>query len=99
MAAKPIRTLSRLIGVFLFTLTLHCAQAQQTPESLIQKLSNADPDVRGEALRALQAMPSSIVVPIILDALKTADQGSATRLVKGVVKHPVLSQVKPVITP
>jgi len=98
MAAKPIRTLSRLIGVFLFTLTLHCAQAQQTPESLIQKLSNADPDVRGEALRALQAMPSSIVVPKILDALKTADQDSATRLVKVLVNHPDSSEIKPLIT-
>lgn len=97
MAAKPIRTLSRLIGVFLFALTLHCAQAQQSPESLIQKLSNADPDVRGEALRALQAMPSSIVVPKTLDALKTADHDSATRLVKVLVNHPDPSQIKPLI--
>jgi HEAT repeat protein len=97
MAAQPIRTLSRLIGVFLFTLSLHCAQAQQSPESLIQKLSNADPDVRGEALRALQAMPSSIVVPKILDALKTADHDSATRLVKVLVNHPDPSEIKPLI--
>jgi HEAT repeat protein len=92
-----VRTLSRLIGVFLFTLTLHCAQAQQSPESLIQKLANADPDVRGEALRALQAMPSSIVVPKILDVLKTADHDSATRLVKVLVNHPDPSEIKPLI--
>ena len=97
MAAKPIRTLSRLIGVFLFTLTLHYAQAQQSPELLIQQLSNADPDVRGEALRALQAMPSSIVVPKILDALKTADHDSATRLAKVLVNHPDPSEIKPLI--
>ncbi len=97
MAAKPIRTLSRLVGVFLFTLSLHCAQVQQSPESLIQKLSNADPDVRGEALRALQAMPTSIVVPKILDALKTADHDSATRLVKVLVNHPDPSEIKPLI--
>jgi HEAT repeat protein len=97
MAAKPIRTLSRLIGVFLFTLSLHCAQAQQSPESLIQRLSNADPDVRGEALRALQAMPSGIVVPKILDALKTADRDSAMRLVKVLVNHPDPSEIKPLI--
>jgi len=97
MAAKPIRTLSRLVGVFLFSLSLHCAQTQQSPESLIQKLSNADPDVRGEALRALQAMPSSIVVPKILDALKTTDHDSATRLVKVLVNHPDPSEIKPLI--
>src|SRR5258708_31654469 len=97
MAAKPIRTLSRLVGVFLFTLSLHCAQVQQSPESLIQKLSNADPDVRGEALRALQAMPTSIVVPKILDALKTADHDSATRLVKVLGDHPDPSAIKPLI--
>lgn len=93
-----VRTLSRLIGVFLFALGLHCAQAQQSLESLIQKFSNADPDVRGEALRALQAMPSSIVVPKILDALKTADRDSATRLVKVLVNHPDPSEIKPLIT-
>lgn len=97
MAAKPIRTLSRFIGVFLFTLSLHCAQAQQSPESLIQNLSNADPDVRGEALRALQATPSSIVVPKIIDALKTADHDSAMRLVKVLVNHPDPSEIKPLI--
>jgi HEAT repeat protein len=97
MAARPVRTLSRLIGVFVFALSLHCAQAQQSPESLIQELANADPDVRGEALRALQAMPSSIVVPKILDALKTADHDSATRLVKVLVNHPDPSEIKPLI--
>jgi HEAT repeat protein len=97
MAAKPIRTPSRLIGAFLFALSLHCAQAQQSLEQPIQKLSNADPDVRGEALRALQAMPSSIVVPKILDALKTADHDSATRLVKVLVSHPDPSEIKPLI--
>lgn len=97
MASKPIATLSRLIGMLLFALGSHCAQAQQSPESLIQKLSSADPDVRGEALRALQAIPSSIVVPKILDALKTADHDSATRLVKALANHPDPSEIKPLI--
>ena len=97
MAAKPIRTLSKLIGVFLVAQSALCAQAQQNPESLIRKLSDADPDVRGEALHALQAMPSSVVVPKILEALKTADRDSATRLVKVLVSHPDPSEIKPLI--
>ena len=97
MAAKATPTASRLFGVVLFTLSWHCAQAQQSPAALIPKLSNADPDVRGEALRTLEAMPSSIVVPRILDALETADHDSATRLVKVLVKHPDPSEIKPLI--
>jgi len=97
MAAKPIGTLSRLTGLFLIALSFHCARAQQSPESLIRELSNADPDVRGEALRALQALPNSIVVPKVLDELKTADRDSAMRLVKVLVNHPDPSEIKPLI--
>jgi HEAT repeat protein len=88
MSAISTRSfLQLLVGLFLVFLT-SSGQAQERTESLIQKLSHPDPTVRGEAMRKLETMPTALVVPKTLEALKTADKDSAERLIKVLVHHP-----------
>ncbi len=78
-------------------LNARAASAQSNVASLIEKLSSPDPDVRGEALRALSALPTNAVVPGVLDALNTADRSVAERLVDVLVKHPDPKEIAPLI--
>jgi HEAT repeat protein len=97
MPVASTRSFLWMLLVVLLALPIASGQKQEGAESLIQKLSDSDPTVRGEALRALEAMPTSLVVPKVLDALKTADKDSAERLVKVLVQHPDVSEIDPLI--
>ena len=72
-------------------------QQKSSPDQLIKTLSSDDPVVRGESLRALEALPAGQVVPKIIDALQTADEELASRLVKVLVEHPAPGEVGPLI--
>jgi len=73
------------------------ALAQANVPSLIQNLSNPDPDVRGDALRALKTLPTNAVVPSVLDTLKTANRDVAERLVNVLASHPDDREIGPLI--
>jgi HEAT repeat protein len=70
---------------------------QTKTEPLIQSLSDADPTVRGEALRRLESMPKEQVVPPVLAALEKADRDTAQRLLKVLEEFPDLSEIGPLI--
>ena len=98
MLAISTRFLLCLLVALLLVLPNGSGQAQERTEALIQKLSDPDPTVRGETMRKLETMPTALVVPGALEALKTADKDSAERLVKVLVHHPDSVEIDPLIT-
>lgn len=94
---RLLRYVPLWIGLLLPWASMDVAVAQTNIESLIQKLSHADPAVRGEALRGLEALPAKVVVPKAIEALKTADKAVAERLVRVLAYYPDPSEAEPLI--
>jgi hypothetical protein len=93
-----LRSVTLWVGGLLLPWATVCVAARQiNTESLIQNLSDADPAVRGEALRGLESLPTQVVVRKSIEALRTADRDVAKRLVNVLTKHPDSTEVEPLI--
>jgi HEAT repeat protein len=88
---RLLRYVPLWIGLLPPWVSMDLAVAQTNIESLIQKLSDAAPAVRGDALRGLEALPAKVVVLKAIEALKTADKAVAERLVRVLAHYPARS--------